>query len=46
MLLQQGEYNIELDDKDCKNIIVKIKYKNKTFKADLPKSINKYGFGK
>lgn len=46
MLLQQGEYEIELDNTDLKKIIVKVKYLSKTFKTILPKSLNKHGFGK
>ena len=46
MLLQQGEYEIELDNTDLKKIIVKVKYSSKTFKTILPKTLNKHGFGK
>lgn len=46
MLLNEGEYEIELDNANLKNIIVKVKYLHKTFKTVLPKSLNKHGFGK
>ena len=46
MLLQQEEYEIELDDTNLKKILVNVKYLYKTFKNVLPKSLKTRGFGK
>ena len=46
MLLQEGEYEIELNNTNLKKILVNVKYLYKTFKTVLPISLKTHGFGK
>jgi hypothetical protein len=46
MILEDNQYEIELDISDIKNIIVYVKYLYKTFKTVLPKNLERHGFKK
>lgn len=46
MILQNVEYDIQLDISDIKNILVHVRYQYKTFKSVLPKNLEKHGFKK